>query len=284
MKAGDLAELFKLKQTALLVFTGAATYLAFAPRPDAYTLSLLLASMLLSVAGTTGFNMVLDADIDAAMFRTRSRPLPSRRMTRGEALAVSAAALVAGTALGLLVNIYVALAGILGFILDIAAYTLLLKRRTPLSTVVGGFAGGMPALGGWAAATGSIGLGGVTLMLVVAAWSSLHIWTLAAYYADDYRRAGVPMLPVVAGEKATVAAVLAVIAVVASLSVAAYLQGLVGPVGLAASLAALAVAAIHVASSLSGEYRRRMFAAFKAANAYMGLFFLSLLVHRLVKL
>ncbi len=284
MRAGDVAELFKLKQTGLLVFTGAATYLAFAPRPDAYTLSLLLASMLLSVAGTTGFNMVFDADIDAAMFRTKGRPLPSKRMTRGEAVAVSLAALAAGIALGFLVNAYVALAGLLGFIFDIAAYTLLLKRRTPLSTVIGGFAGGMPALGGWAAATGGVDLGGIVLTLIVASWSSLHIWTLAAYYADDYRRAGVPMLPAVVSEKGTVAAIFIVVAIVASLSVAAYTLGLVGPVGLAVSLLVLAVAAIYVAASLKGSYRERMFTAFKAANMYMGLFFLSLILHRLVEL
>ncbi len=280
MRLSDVAELFKLKQTALLVFTGLAAYLAYAPRPSLYVALLLLASMLLSVSGTTGFNMLFDEDIDALMFRTRTRPLPSKRMTRREALIVSAAALAAGILLGLLVNVYVALAGALGFVFDIAAYTLILKRRTPLSTIVGGFAGGMPALGGWAAATGGIGLGGLTLMLIVAVWSSLHIWTLAAYYADDYRRAGVPMLPAVTSEARTVAAVLTVAAVVAALSVAAYLEGLISLVGLVVALIPLAASAAFAAMAARRDYREMMFRAFKMANMYMGLFFLAILLPR----
>ncbi len=280
MRLSDVAELFKLKQTALLVFTGLAAYLAYAPRPSLYVALLLLASMLLSVSGTTGFNMLFDEDIDALMFRTRTRPLPSKRMTRREALIISAATLVAGILLGLLVNVYVALAGALGFVFDIAAYTLILKRRTPLSTIVGGFAGGMPALGGWAAATGGIGLGGLTLMLIVAVWSSLHIWTLAAYYADDYRRAGVPMLPAVTSEARTVAAVLTVAAAVAALSVAAYLEGLISLVGLVVALIPLAASAAFAAMAARRDYREMMFKAFKMANMYMGLFFLAILLPR----
>jgi len=280
MRLSDVVELFKLKQTSLLVFTGVAAYIAYTPRVDAVTLLLLTASLILAVSGTTGFNMFFDEDIDAKMFRTRERPLPSRRMTRREALALSTAALAAGILLGYLVNPWVAVAGIGGFVFDIAAYTLLLKRRTPLSTIVGGFAGGMPALGGWAAATGGVGLGGIVLMLIVAVWSSLHIWTLAAYYEEDYRRAGVPMLPVVVGRRTTVAAVLAVAGTVAALSAAAYIYGLVNLAGLLVSLAPLAASAYYAYSSVHGDYRGRMFTAFKAANMYMGLFFLSIIASR----
>ncbi|MFZ8854582.1 MAG: protoheme IX farnesyltransferase, partial [Thermofilaceae archaeon] len=197
-----LLELFKVKQTLLLLLTGVLSYVAASSsRVDWPTLAVATLSFFLTISGTTGFNMVLDADIDAAMFRTRNRPIPSGRMDRRTATVASASALLLGLLLASAINPYFLAAALAGFLIDIVVYTVLLKRKSPWSVVLGGFAGGMPALGGWAAATGSFGPGGLLLMLLAALWSSLHIWTLATYYADDYRRAGAPMLPAVYGEK-----------------------------------------------------------------------------------
>ncbi len=272
-----LLELFKVKQTLLLLLTGVLSYVAASgSRVDWPTLAVATLSFFLTISGTTGFNMVLDADIDAAMFRTRNRPIPSGRMDRRTATAASASALLLGLLLASAINPYFLAAALAGFLIDIVVYTVLLKRRSPWSVVFGGFAGGMPALGGWAAATGSFGPGGLLLMLLVALWSSLHIWTLATYYADDYRRAGVPMLPAVYGEKAGVQASLLVAALVAGLTALLWAQGLLSVIGLAVSLAPLAAASALLARGLAvGEYRWHSFGAFKLASMYMAVVLIS---------
>lgn len=277
--AKDLLELFKVKQTALLLVTGVCAYLEGAGKPDPATLVLASLSMFLSIAGTTGFNMVLDADIDSAMFRTRNRPLPARRMSAKDAVLASSAALAAGLAAGVAVNPYVFVAGLLGFLIDIAVYTVLLKRKSPWSVVFGGFAGGMPALGGWAAATGGFGYQGVLLMLLVAVWSSLHIWTLSTYYSEDYRRAGVPMLPAVYGERAGVVASLAAAVAVFLVAFLAFRAGLISAVGFAVAAVPLILAvAVLLKGLVSGEYREKAYRAFKLVNIFMGLFFVLLVL------
>lgn len=276
MNFKDLSDLFKFKQTALLVFTGIMSYAEAANPPRLDIALLVFLSMFLCVAGTTGINMVLDADIDAKMFRTKHRPIPTKRIERKEAALMSLTLLILGLALGLIVNIYVSLAGLLGFLIDIILYTVLLKRKNPISVVFGGFAGGMPALGGWAAATGSFGLGGIVLMLVVAVWSSLHIWTLAIKYVDDYRSAGIPMLPVVVGEKKASIFSIGVALIVASIAVYSMIFGLVSPLGLLISFVPLTLAIVYLTKGLvTGEYRKYAFKAFKFVNMFMGIYFLA---------
>jgi len=272
----DLSDLFKFKQTALLVFTGIMSYAEAANPPRLDIALLVFLSMFLCVAGTTGINMVLDADIDAKMFRTKHRPIPTERIGRKEAALMSLALLILGLAVGFMVNIYVSLAGFLGFLIDIILYTVLLKKKNPISVVFGGFAGGMPALGGWAAATGSFGLGGVVLMLVVAVWSSLHIWTLAIKYVDDYRNAGIPMLPVVIGEKKASIFSIGVALIVASIAIYSMIFGLVSPFGLLISFVPLALAIVYLVKGLiTGEYHEYAFKAFKFVNMFMGIYFLA---------
>ncbi|MEM3981897.1 MAG: heme o synthase [Thermofilum sp.] len=277
----DLSQLFKIKQTLLLLLTGVFAYVAGSHgRIDFTTLLLTSLSIFLSVSGTTGFNMVLDADIDAAMFRTRGRPLPAGRMTKREATAASASALAAGLLLAYAVNPFVLVAGLMGFLIDILAYTVLLKRSSPWSVVVGGFAGGMPALGGWAAATGGFGTGGLLLMLLVALWSCAHIWSLATYYSEDYRRAGVPMLPVVYGDKAGVVGSLAAVLAIAIVTLLLVPAGLLGPWGAVVSLAILSLSAGLLAKALkTGEFKVHAYKAFKVVNMYMAVVFLCVAVN-----
>ncbi|MEM0376160.1 MAG: heme o synthase [Thermofilum sp.] len=277
----DLSQLFKIKQTLLLLLTGVFAYVAGSHgRIDFTTLLLTSLSIFLSVSGTTGFNMVLDADIDAAMFRTRGRPLPAGRMTKREATAASASALAAGLLLAYAVNPFVLVAGLMGFLIDILAYTVLLKRSSPWSVVVGGFAGGMPALGGWAAATGGFGTGGLLLMLLVALWSCAHIWSLATYYSEDYRRAGVPMLPVVYGDKAGVVGSLAAVLAIAIVTLLLVPAGLLGPGGTVVSLAILSLSAGLLAKALkTGEFKVHAYKAFKVVNMYMAVVFLCVAVN-----
>ncbi|AGT35403.1 hypothetical protein N186_05285 [Thermofilum adornatum] len=280
-KLKDFMEVFKVKQTLLLLITGICSYLEglrIAGKPfDALSFLAVSLSMFLTISGTTGVNMVLDADIDSLMFRTKNRPIPMNRLTKRETLVTSMLLIVTGLVCGLLVNVYVATSGLLGFLIDIGVYTWLLKRKSPWSVVFGGFAGGMPALGGWAGATGSFGLGGVMLMLLVAVWSSLHIWTLATYYVDDYRKANVPMLPVVYGEKRGVQGSFLVALIVLFISSAIYYLGLISIWGYVISVIPLLLAIVFLAMSLRrGNYRDASFRAFKMVNMFMGLFFLLL--------
>src|SRR5712671_6641967 len=156
-------------------------------------------------AGAAGvLNMWYDADIDAVMTRTARRALPSGRIGQGEALAFGLV-LAAGSVVVLALAANLVAAGLLAFtiLFYVVVYTAWLKRRTPHNIVIGGAAGALPPVIGWAAATGHIGLEPLVLFLIIFLWTPPHFWALALNRSDDYARAGVPMLPVVAGRTAT---------------------------------------------------------------------------------
>ena len=156
-------------------------------------------------AGAAGaLNMWYDADIDAVMARTAMRPIPRSRVSKLEALVFGLVlAAVAVTVLALATNLAAAalLAGTIGFY--VVVYTAWLKRSTPQNIVIGGAAGALPPVIGWAAAAGHVGLEPFALFLIIFLWTPPHFWALALNRSDDYSRAGVPMLPVVAGRAAT---------------------------------------------------------------------------------
>jgi protoheme IX farnesyltransferase len=156
-------------------------------------------------AGASGaLNMWYDADIDARMQRTAARPIPRGAVSREEALAFGVILAIGSvTTLGLIVN-WVA-GGLLALTIAfyLIVYTIWLKRRTPQNIVIGGAAGAFPPMIGWAAVTGGISLESIVLFLIIFMWTPPHFWALALYRARDYERAGVPMLPVVAGAEET---------------------------------------------------------------------------------
>ncbi|MDP4822326.1 MAG: heme o synthase, partial [Aestuariivirgaceae bacterium] len=156
-------------------------------------------------AGASGaLNMWYDADIDAVMERTRMRPIPARRLLAGEALGFGLTLSIGAVAvLGLLVN--VAAAAILAFTIFFYAvvYTMWLKRTTAQNIVIGGAAGAFPPMIGWACVTGGVDMGSIALFLIIFMWTPPHFWALSLYRQDDYARANIPMLPVVAGEDET---------------------------------------------------------------------------------
>ncbi|MGE3149562.1 MAG: heme o synthase [Pseudorhodoplanes sp.] len=196
----DYFALLKPRVMSLVIFT-AFVGIALAPgslHPVIAFTALLCIAIGAGAAGA--LNMGYDADIDAVMKRTVERPIPAGRITRGEALGFGMTLAVGSVAiLGLLVN-WVA-AGLLAFTIFFYAviYTLWLKRRTPQNIVIGGAAGAFPPMIGWAAVTGGIGFESILLFLIVFFWTPPHFWALSLYRADEYERAGVPMLPVVAG-------------------------------------------------------------------------------------
>src|SRR6476469_399066 len=226
---GDYIALMKPRVMSLVVFT-ALVGLAVAPgslHPVAAFTALLCIAVGAGAAGA--LNMWYDADVDALMTRTARRPVPMGRVRPGEALAFGLTlGSFAVVTLGLLVS-WVASA-LLAFtiLFYVVIYTIWLKRSTPQNIVIGGAAGAFPPMIGWAAVTGSLSFEPVLLFLIIFFWTPPHFWALALYRADDYARAGVPMLPVVSGDATTRRQILFYTIVLVPLGVAPWMFGYTG--------------------------------------------------------
>ncbi len=253
----DYFALMKPRVMSLVVFT-AWTGLAAAP---AAPNPLLAAAVILAIAvgaGAAGaLNMAYDADIDAVMRRTCARPVPAGLVSRDEAATFGLVmSLFSVMTLGLAANALAA--GLLAFTIFFYAvvYSMWLKRATPHNIVVGGLAGALPPAIAWAAATGTLGLDPLLLVLIIFMWTPPHFWALALYKAPDYEKAGVPMLPNVKGAKATRTQILIYSAILAPLGVAPAVTGLGGWLYAATSAGAGGVfllLALRVARSRAGE-------------------------------
>jgi protoheme IX farnesyltransferase len=201
---GDYLALMKPRVMSLVVFT-AWVGLVVAPT-HVHPVIAFTALLCIAVgAGAAGaLNMWFDADVDAVMTRTAKRPIPCGRVTPGEALAFGLTLAVGSVVvLGLLVDWLAALLLAFTIFFYIVIYTMWLKRATPQNIVIGGAAGAFPPMIGWAAATGSIGVEPVLLFLLVFFWTPPHFWALSLNRTEDYARARIPMLPVVAGAEET---------------------------------------------------------------------------------
>jgi protoheme IX farnesyltransferase len=213
--------------------------------------------------------MWYDADIDAVMARTAMRPIPRGTVSQAEALAfglVLAGSAVAVLALALNSKAAALLAFTIFFY--VVVYTAWLKRKTPQNIVIGGAAGALPPVIGWVAATGDIGLEPIILFLIIFLWTPPHFWALSLFVRSDYEAAGVPMLPVVAGAKATRIQILLYTLPMAAAAVAPWPLGLAGPLyGVAASglslaflLLALRVLANQAATPAGMKPEKQLFA------------------------
>ncbi len=203
-RVADFIELLKPRVMSLVVFTGFAG-LVVAPghlHPVLAAVGVLCIAVSAGAAGA--INMWYDRDIDAVMSRTRARPIPAGRVAPDAALAFGVFLSVAAVMMmGLAVNWLSAGLLAAASLFYVFVYTVWLKRRTPQNIVIGGAAGAFPPMIGWAAATGEVGLGSIALFLLIFMWTPPHFWALALYRRGDYAAAGVPMLPVVAGEAVT---------------------------------------------------------------------------------
>src|SRR5213082_2912981 len=261
---GDYVQILKPRVMSLVVFTGIVGLL-LAPGHLHPVLAAVAVLCIAIGAGASGaINMWYDRDIDAVMRRTAMRPLPAGRMMPGEALGFGCVLAVGSVAvMGLAVNCVAAelLALTIGFYVFV--YTIWLKRRTPQNIVIGGAAGALPPLIGWAAVTGDVGWGAVALFAIIFFWTPPHFWALSLYKSDEYAAAGVPMLPVVAGPRETKKQMLLYTVVLWPVSLAPWLLGLAGPVyagGAAALSLAFTGAAIRVWHDESDRSARQMFA------------------------
>ncbi len=201
---GDWFALLKPRVMSLVVFTGLAGLLV-APGAINPVLGAVAVLCIAVGAGAAGaINMWYDRDIDAVMERTRGRPIVQGRVKPEEALSFGIIlSLFSVMLMGLAVNWTAGALLALANLFYVFVYTVWLKRRTPQNIVIGGAAGAFPPMIGWAAVTGSVSLESIALFLLIFMWTPPHFWALALYRAGDYARAGVPMLPVVAGREAT---------------------------------------------------------------------------------
>ena len=201
--AADLVMLTKPRIISLLLVTTAAP-MYIAGSPSWVTVLIVMIGGYLMAGGANAVNMYIDQDIDDRMARTRLRPIPGGRMTPRAVLAFGLALAVAATwLLARYVNVLTSALALAGFYFYVFIYTRWLKRTTPQNIVIGGAAGAFPPLVGWAATTGSIDLTALYLFLIVFYWTPPHFWALALLKQVDYGRAGVPMAPIVWGERET---------------------------------------------------------------------------------
>ncbi len=200
----DYWTLLKPRVMSLVIFTALAGLVAASGDIHPWLAMVALLAIAVGAGASGALNMWYDADIDAVMARTANRPVPRGAILPGEALGFGLA-LAAGSVLvlGLLVNIVAAALLAFTIFFYIVIYTMWLKRSTPQNIVIGGAAGAFPPMIGWAAATGSVTLASIALFLIIFMWTPPHFWALALFREGDYARAGIPMMPNVAGADET---------------------------------------------------------------------------------
>jgi protoheme IX farnesyltransferase len=284
---GDYLALMKPRVMSLVVFT-ALVGLAVAPGHLHPVLGFTALLCIAVGAGAAGaLNMWYDADIDAVMARTLDRPIPAGRVQPGEALAFGMTLAVGSVVmLGLMIDLLAA--GLLAFTIFFYAvvYTMWLKRSTPQNIVIGGAAGAFPPMIGWAAVSGGIGIEPIVLFLIIFFWTPPHFWALSLSRADEYARAGVPMLPVVAGGAETRRQILLYSLVLAPVGAAPWFLGYAGwPYGLVAVacgalMAALAWRLRRAGAGPAAEAAARRLFGFSIL--YLFVLFAALLVERAV--
>ena len=279
--AGDFFQLMKPRVMSLVVFTGfAGMYLAPSATEASLSVILLGAISLFAIAAGAGasgaINQWYDRDIDAVMTRTMGRPIPSGRVQSEEALALGLVISVLSVLL-LSLSANLLAGGLLAFTIFFYAviYSIWLKRRTPQNIVIGGAAGALPPMVGWAAMTGTVSLESVLLFAIIFIWTPPHFWALALLKNKDYIDNNIPMMPAVAGSKNTRIQIFAYALIMA---IFAALPALLGYAGLFYALFSTALSTLFIAMSfwLLIAPDERQAAAAKALFAY-SIFYLFLL-------
>ncbi|HKY13069.1 MAG TPA: heme o synthase [Gaiellaceae bacterium] len=280
----DYVALTKPRIMTLLLLTGAAGMFVGAQGvPDLGLLTATIVGLALACGGASALNHVLDRDIDSSMGRTSKRPVAAGRVSPELALefglALSALSFVL---LGSVVNVLAAVLALVGNLFYVLVYTRWLKRSTPQNIVIGGAAGAVPPLVGWAAATGNLTLPALYLFLIVFFWTPPHFWALALLIKRDYAAARIPMLPVVRGDRETARQILLYTVALVALTLAPVLTGTFGPLYLVAAVL-LGAQFLRLAWSLRRELTpRRASFLFHYSLAYLALLFVAMAVDPIV--
>ncbi|NLH99076.1 MAG: protoheme IX farnesyltransferase [Chthonomonadales bacterium] len=235
----------------------------------------------LAAGAANTINMLMDRDIDARMERTSNRPLVTHAIGVREAILFAVAQ--AGTAFVLLwavANLLTAVLSMVGLVYYVGVYTAWLKRRSTQNIVIGGAAGAVPPLVGWAAVDGSLSLTAWILFALIFVWTPVHFWALALMIKDDYARVGVPMLPVVRGDDATIRQIALYTAVTALVSFAPVFSGYASPLYFGAAALANAGLIGRVVELARRRDRGSARGVFKFSLSYLALVFLALAIDR----
>ncbi|HEX9339638.1 MAG TPA: heme o synthase [Thermoplasmata archaeon] len=287
MAVADYIQLMKLRIDALLLLVAAAGYVATSgPQVDPSRFGLLMASGLLAAAGASATNHYLDRDLDSLMRRTQSRPLPQHRIDPpAHALEFGVGFLALGLGIaGFGINVLTAAMIGLGYAIYIGVYTLGLKRSHVSNIVIGGFAGSCPALAGSAAAANAISLPAALIALLVFLWTPGHFWALAYRSRDDYRRAGIPMLPAVRDERTSAWAIGASTAILAVASIAFMFTNAFDFVYLAVAGVAGGVLVALTARFLRTPTAQTAWAGYKFSGVYLTLVLIAIMVDAIVRI
>jgi len=285
----DLIALTKPAIMSLLLLTAlGGMFLAARGVPPFGILAATLIGGAAASGGAASLNQYFDRDIDERMRRTRKRPLPARRVSTSVAIWWGIALnVVAFVVLALFANLLAATLALAGTVFYILVYTIWLKRSTAQNIVIGGAAGAIPPLVGWAAITGSLDLSAWLLFAIVFFWTPAHFWALALLIRDDYERAGVPMLPVVRGDEATAWNILAYAASLLPLTLLLFIVGGLGYVYLAVAiiLGALFIAyAFRLLRSGAAGRRAMARAVYLYSLLYLALLFVAIMVDSTLRL
>jgi protoheme IX farnesyltransferase len=281
----DYLALTKPRVMTLLLLTGVCgMFVGARGVPALGDLAAMIAGLALACGGASALNHVLDRDIDSLMGeRTRRRPVTSGRLPAayalefGLALSAFSFVLLAG-----LVNVLTAALALVGNLFYVLVYTRWLKRSTPQNIVIGGAAGAVPPLVGWAAATGNLTVPALLLFLIVFFWTPPHFWALALLIKRDYAAAGIPMLPVVRGERETVRQIVVYSVVLVAITVVPFVWGTLGPVYLVAACA-LGAGFVWLAVQLARQTTpRRAALLFHSSLLYLALLFVAAAVDPIV--
>ncbi len=285
-RAQTYYEYTKPKIWYLLVFTSlTATFVAGSLPANSLSSAKWIIAAFAITSGCAGCNALtnyIDRDIDAVMNRTRHRPIPTGRIKPAAALRFGLALVAISILLSLTLNLLSVLWMALGVLDNVGVYSLLLKRRSALNILLGGFSGGLPVLFGWSAATpgpiGSISLLPVLMAGLVFLWIPIHIWFLAVTYRADYAKVGVPMLPVVIGSVPAIRLIVIFSMIFFPFSIGVYL---LGHFGLVYGLVALAGGLVILIGSVWVLYKpteTNAWKMFKITSPYLFLLFLAMII------
>lgn len=287
LTVGDYVQLMKLRIAALLLLVAATAYIATSgPRVDPVAFGLLMLTGLLASSGASAVNHYIDRDIDAVMRRTSGRPLPAHRIdpaTRALTFGLGLTALSLGIAYAWINPLTAAMIG-LGFAVYVGVYTLGLKRTHLSNIVIGGFAGSCPALAGSAAAANAISLPAALIALLVFLWTPAHFWALAFRSREDYRRAGLPMLPAVKDTETSARAISLSSAIVAVASVAFVFTDAFHDTYFVVAVALGAVLLYLTAQFLHEPTREHAWTGYKFSGIYLAIILVAMMADALLPL
>ena len=283
--ARDMVSLTKPRIISLLLLTTIAPMFV-AGTPDIGLILVVALGGYLMAGGANAVNMYLDRDIDDRMARTRLRPIPSGRMSGKSVLAFGIALATAATfVFAMFTNILTAALALAGFYFYVYVYTRWLKRTTPHNIVIGGAAGAFPPLVGWAAMTGRIDLSAIYLFIIIFYWTPPHFWALALLKQRDYGKAGVPMAPLVWGERETMRQMLWYSLILVAITILPVTFGAFGIVYLLSALVLGALMIVGVIRMMAAQdWTGRAWWLYKYSLLYLALLFVAMAVDRKINI